>query len=103
MSLTLLQGFVLTAAFLDVVIGAYVLTANRIPALLPVLWRDRYEPRRYGWAMLLIAVFAFLLVLGQKVMDWSPDLALALVIPMVGCIVAAGWLSIPTKPSPGAS
>ncbi|MFI6456214.1 hypothetical protein ACIBF6_32190 [Streptosporangium amethystogenes] len=103
MTLALLQGFVLTLALLDVAIGVYVLTTNRIPSLLPVLWRDCYEPRRYGWAVLLLAAFAFLLVLGQKVMDWSPDLASALVIPMVGCIVAAGWLSIPTKPSPGAS
>ncbi|WP_157594665.1 hypothetical protein [Streptosporangium amethystogenes] len=89
--------------FLNVAIGIYALTTNRLPPLVPVIWRDRYEPRRYGWGVLLMAVFVFLLVLGQKVLDWSPDLALVLVIPMIGCVIAACWLLIPTKPSPGAS
>ncbi|MFI6797177.1 hypothetical protein [Streptosporangium canum] len=103
MSLTVLHVILLGLGCLNVALGVYALTTNRLPSLVPILWRDRYEPRRYGWGVLLMAAFVFLLVLGQKVMNWSPDLALALAIPMVGCGVAASWLLIPTKPSPRAS
>ncbi|GGL23688.1 hypothetical protein [Planomonospora parontospora] len=99
MILAVLQGFGLVAACLNVVLGIYVLTTNRLPPLVPIRKRDYYKPRRYGWGVLLMAAFVFLLVLGQWVMDWSPELALVLMIPMIGSVIAGSCLLLSAKSS----
>lgn len=93
MILPVLQGFALVAGCMNAVPGIYVLTTNRLPPLVPIRKRDGYKPRPYGWGVLLMGAFVFLLLLGQWVMDWSPDLALALIIPTFGCAIA-GWLLV---------
>ncbi|MEU9834975.1 hypothetical protein AB0D67_25870 [Streptosporangium sp. NPDC048047] len=46
-----------------------------------------------------MAFFVFLLLLGQWVMDWSPDLALMLAITAIGCAVAGSFLVLLAKSS----
>lgn len=99
MILPVLQGFALVAGCMNAVLGIYVLTTNRLPPLVPIRKRDDYKPRLYGWGVLLMGVFVFLLLLGQRMMDWSPDLALALMIPTVGCAVAGSILVLLARSS----
>ncbi|MDP9863277.1 MULTISPECIES: hypothetical protein [Streptosporangium] len=77
MDLRVTQVALLGVSCLIAALGVYTLVTNRVPRL-RFLPRDPRKPRRYGWGVILIALFGFTGALGQDVMEpgSGPDLAL---------------------------
>ncbi|MFC5946533.1 hypothetical protein, partial [Micromonospora harpali] len=72
---------------LNGVLGIYSLATNRLPRR-PFLWRDDFEPRRYGWAQLLMAVFVFTIALGPVMLEWGYELFIVVLLLGIGAFAA---------------
>ena len=92
------QAFLLVVGCGNAALGLYALLAGRLPRL-PVVGRDRLDPRRYGAGQILMSTFAFSMVLSQVLMDRAPDFSMVLIMAGFGLFLGGIWLTVPTEGS----
>ncbi|MFF5211607.1 hypothetical protein [Streptosporangium sp. NPDC000396] len=98
MGLEAVQWIVLGVGCFNVALGIYSLATDRLPRL-PFVWRGGFNPRRYGWAQLLMAVFVFTVALGPVMMEAPYELSIAVIFLGFGAFIAGICLMHSGKPT----